>query len=133
METLPEAVAILSGNDKCLDHLSLFKIAAKLVQFVEPELVTLLVRFAPEIPEILHHHEHLVGLCAGESFILDDLPQYGSARRPPVQGINQRIAVAVEAGSVSNKCVDKSCVAQTVISCLETWTLDPGPDKGHLI
>src|SRR6266480_657718 len=66
---LPEAVAVLTRDDKCLDQFRLFEVAIKLVQLVKPELVATIIRVAAEINEVFHHHKHLVALRAHESFV----------------------------------------------------------------
>lgn len=54
-----EAVAILKGLNEGLDHLSVYEVAAKLIQFPEPEVIPLetsiwrLVRIPSQIPKIL--------------------------------------------------------------------------------
>ena len=43
---LTETVAIFSGDEEGLHHLRLLKVAAKVVQLVKPELVTVFIRIA---------------------------------------------------------------------------------------
>lgn len=35
----PEALLIFTGNDECLNHFGIYKVAAKLVQLAEPEII----------------------------------------------------------------------------------------------
>src|SRR6266566_3973788 len=75
-----KAGAVFTRNDEGLDHLRLLEVAAKLIQFAEPELITILVRITLEIAKVFHHHKHLVRLRANKSIILDYLAQHSRAR-----------------------------------------------------
>src|SRR5882672_4319340 len=130
-----EPIPVFTRNDKRLDHLRLLEVAAKLIQFIEPELVTTVIRVAPEIPEIFHHHKHLVRLRTRESFILHDLAQHRSARHDAaVQPVYQRISIAIKTTSAEvYQCIHKGIVSESVIKRSERRTLDPGIDKRPLV
>src|SRR5436190_19188699 len=67
-----EPLSILTGENECLDHLSLLKVAPKLIELGKPELIAGIARVgrvcrvAPEVSEVLHQHERRVELGLAE-------------------------------------------------------------------
>ncbi len=71
-----ESLPVLGRVDECLDHLSLLKVAPKLIELGKPELIAGIARVgrvcrvAPEVSEVLHQHERRVELS--EIFVVSE-------------------------------------------------------------
>ncbi len=67
-----EALNVLSGSNKRLDHLGVDEVAVELVELAQPEVVASevsvrsSVRVAPQVAEVLHQHKRLVELPLSE-------------------------------------------------------------------
>src|SRR5436190_4860672 len=65
-----ETRAIFTGDQERLDHLRSFEVAIKLVQLVQPEMETTVIRIASQVAKVLHPHKRFVELRLREPFIL---------------------------------------------------------------
>src|SRR5215218_1047260 len=84
--SLPEAVAVLFGDEESLDHLGALEVAAVVFELLEPEVVAVEVRVgrvvgrAPKVAEVLLQYERGVRLALVERSVVHDEPQDARAR-----------------------------------------------------
>ena len=84
---LAEPRAKFSGNDERLNHFRAAEVA-KLVQFVQPKVITVevlvrhIVRVATQVTVILHQHERRVISLTDKGLTFDDLAQGRGAPSP---------------------------------------------------
>src|ERR1044072_1627455 len=82
-----EPPTIFRRAQESLDHLSLEEVAVELVQFIQPEVITIevtirwIIRVAAQVAEILHLHDRARQLTADEVGNLRHLQQSLSAGR----------------------------------------------------
>ena len=76
---LPEAATILTRSNKRLHHFCAAEVAAKLVQFVQPEIVAVEIvvwwisGIAAQVAEILHQHKGTIEFVGFEERMIDNL------------------------------------------------------------
>src|SRR5215831_8979419 len=79
-------VAVLGRSQERVDHLGPQKVTIELVQFVQPEVITVevgirwIIRIPPQIPEVFQLHKAAIQLPRLERRVLRDAQQRASAR-----------------------------------------------------
>src|SRR5262249_53967896 len=91
-----ETTLAFIGTDERTDHVVLSRLVTqrKLIEDVEPEIVSALVRIAPQIVELLSTHKGGIVFAVDEGLVFGNLAQHRAARfRAAVQSIYQVVAI----------------------------------------